>query len=95
MAIYLQLILLTNIIMCALTAYNMHMQYMQHTSNNGGPKDNNFGMINLLRNNTGFLKINDNDNNNNNNVNLPMYQNGTNNTIVWCLTIINNNHNYN
>ena len=88
---YLKLILLTNIIMCILTIHNTYNQI----SNSGGPNRNNFGMINLFRDNNGCLKINDNDNNNNNNVNLPMYQNGTNNTIVWSLLIINNNYNFN
>jgi len=67
------------------------------TSNNGGPRDNNFGMINLIRTNSGWLKINDNDNNNNNNnnINIPVSINGVGNTIVLQLTLVNNNHNYN
>jgi len=66
------------------------------TSNNGGPRDNNFGMINLL-NNSGWLKINDNDNNNNNNnnINLPTYMNLTNSTVIYQIVILNNNQNHN
>lgn len=66
------------------------------TSNNGGPRDNNFGMINLL-NNSGWLKINDNDNNNNNNnnINLPQTINLTNSTVVYQIVILNNNQNHN
>lgn len=67
------------------------------TSNNGGPRDNNFGMINLIKTNSGWLKINDNDNNNNNNnnINIPVSIYGSGNTIVLQLTLVNNNHNYN
>jgi hypothetical protein len=60
------------------------------TSNRGGPWDDNFGMINLLKNNSGWIKINDNDNNNN--VNLST-MNNNNTTIVYNITIVNQNFN--
>ena len=79
----------------------MHIKFAQNyllsdtTSNNGGPQHNNFGMINLIKTNGGYLKINDNDNNNNNNINIPINLNGTHNNIILYLTIMNNNNNFN
>lgn len=62
------------------------------TSNNGGPRGNNFGMINLIKDTSGWLKINDN-----NNINLPTYLNLVNTTLVFNIVLLNNNtnHNYN
>lgn len=62
--------------------------YRTTTSNRGGPWDNNFGMINLLRNNSGTIKINDYDNDNN--INLST-MNNNNCTIIYNITIVNNN----
>ena len=53
----------------------------------GGPSNDNFGMINLLRNNSNF-KINDNDNNNN--INLST-MNNNNTIIIYKIRIINKN----
>lgn len=64
------------------------MMYHTITSNRGGPWDNNFGMINLLRNNSGTIKINDYDNDNN--INLST-MNNNNCTIIYNITIVNNN----
>lgn len=61
---------------------------LYHTtiSNRGGPWNDNFGMINLLKNNSGWLKINDNDNN----INLST-MNNNNSVIIYNITVVNNN----
>lgn len=89
--ILMSLLLSTNVILLIVT---FDSNYKVFTENNGGPRDDNFGMINTIR-DLNNSKINDNDNNNNNNVNVPMYQNGTNNTMSWVVYIINYNYNFN
>ena len=79
----------------------MYIYFKKCDSNSGGPKDDNFGMVNNLKNNTGYQKLNDNDNdndnNNNPNINISTIQNGSNSTIIYYITInnYNNNTNYN
>lgn len=61
-------------------------------SNNGGPKHNNFGMMNFVKMRDGHLVINDN--NNNNNINVPInLSNGSNNVVIMQIYIVNNNLN--
>ena len=65
------------------------MMFKNSVENNGGPRNNNFGMVNALG-NMNSSKVVDNDNNNN--INLPnLFLNGTNNTIN--IRIINYNLN--
>ena len=59
-------------------------------NNNGGPRDNNFGMINTFQ-NASRIKVCDNDNNNN--INLDATIDGNNNTISYMIYIVNNNFN--
>lgn len=81
-----QLLLFANL--CTLIYHTISCEKNFGTSNRGGPWDNNFGMINLLKNISGSVKINDYDNNNN--INLST-MNNSNCTIIYNITIVNNN----